>query len=97
VRAEPALEHLPVVVISSGGLKERASLTALGVTLFLQKPVKYPDLADTVRFLIRARQGKVTSPPKAAVAPPREPDPRALTAGAEALTIPGTKKPAPSR
>jgi len=97
VRAEPTLERLPVVVISSGGPKERASLTALGVTLFLQKPVKYPDLADTVRFLIRARQGKVTSPPKAAVAPPREPDPRALTAGDEAPTIPDTKKPAPSR
>jgi len=97
VRAEPALEHLPVVVISSGGPKERATLTALGVTLFLQKPVKYPDLADTVRFLIRARQGRVTSPPKAAVAPPREPDPRALTAGDEAPTVPGNKKPAPSR
>jgi uncharacterized protein (TIGR02266 family) len=97
VRAEPALQHLPVVVISSGGAKERASLTALGVTLFLQKPVKYPDLADTVRFLIRARQGKVTSPPRAAVAPPREPDPRALTAGSEAPTVPGNKKPAPSR
>jgi len=97
VRAEPALEHLPVVVISSGGPKERATLTALGVTLFLQKPVKYPDLADTVRFLIRARHGRVTAPPKAAVAPPREPDPRALTAGDEAPTVPGNKKPAPSR
>jgi uncharacterized protein (TIGR02266 family) len=97
VRAEPALEHLPVVVISSGGPKERATLTALGVTLFLQKPVKYPDLADTVRFLIRARQGRVTAPPKAAVAPPRDPDPRALTAGVEAPTVPGNKKPAPSR
>jgi len=97
VRAEPALEHLPVVVISSGGPKERASLTALGVTLFLQKPVKYPDLADTVRFLIRARQGRVTAPPRAAVAPPRAPDPRALTAGDEAPTVPLDKKPAPSR
>jgi uncharacterized protein (TIGR02266 family) len=97
VRAEPTLEHLPVVVISSGGAKERAALTALGVTLFLQKPVKYPDLADTVRFLIRARQGRVTAPPKAAVAPPREPDPRALTSDPGAPTVPGTKKPAPSR
>ncbi len=97
LRAEPTLEHLPVVVISSGGPKERAALTALGVTLFLQKPVKYPDLADTVRFLIRARQGRVTAPPKAAVAPPREPDPRALTSGEGAPTVPGTKKPAPSR
>ncbi len=97
LRAEPALEHLPVVVITSGGEKERAALKALGVTLFLHKPVKYPDLADTVRFLIRARQGRVTAPPKAAVAPPREPDPRALTSGEGAPTVPGTKKPAPSR
>jgi hypothetical protein len=85
------------VVITSGGAKERATLTALGVTLFLQKPVKYPDLADTVRFLLRARQGKVTSPPKAAVEPPKEPSPRALTSDHEAPNIPGTKKPAPSR
>lgn len=97
LRVEPALAHLPVVVITSGGEKERAELARLGVTLFLQKPVKYPDLADTVRFLMRARQGKVTSPPKAAVEPPKEPSPRALTSGHEAPTMPGTKKPAPSR
>ncbi|HET9552968.1 MAG TPA: response regulator [Anaeromyxobacteraceae bacterium] len=97
LRAEPALANLPVVVITSGGEKERSELAQLGVTLFLQKPVKYPDLADTVRFLMRARQGKVTSPPKAAVEPPKEPSPRALTSGHEAPTIPGTKKPAPSR
>jgi len=97
LRAEPSLEHLPVVVITSGGAKERAALQELGVTLFLQKPVKYPDLADTVRFLMRARLGKVTDPPRAAVAPPKEPGERALTAGTGAPTVPGTKKPAPSR
>jgi CheY-like chemotaxis protein/Tfp pilus assembly protein PilZ len=97
VRAEPALEHLPVVVITSGGEKERAELTALGVTLFLHKPVKYPDLADTVRFLLRARQGKVTSPPRAAVALPSEPNPKALTEPVPGGNVKDTKKPAPSR
>jgi uncharacterized protein (TIGR02266 family) len=97
LRAEPNLAQLPVVVITSGGERERAELTALGVTLFLHKPVKYPDLADTVRFLMQARQGKVTSPPRAAVAPPNEPDPKALTSEHQAGTLKGTKKPAPSR
>lgn len=97
LRAEPALEHLPVVVITSGGEKERAELKELGVTLFLHKPVKYPDLADTVRFLLKARQGKVTSPPKAAVAPPSEPNPKALTDGPPVGNVKGTKPPAPSR
>lgn len=97
LRAEPALEHLPVVVITSGGEKERAELKRLGVTLFLHKPVKYPDLADTVRFLLKARQGKVTSPPRAAVAPPSEPNPKALTDAAAGSNVKDTKKPAPSR
>lgn len=97
MRAEPALEHLPVVVITSGGEKERSELKRLGVTLFLHKPVKYPDLADTVRFLLKARQGKVTSPPRAAVAPPSEPNPKALTDGAAGSNVKDTKKPAPSR
>jgi CheY-like chemotaxis protein/Tfp pilus assembly protein PilZ len=97
LRAEPALEHLPVVVITSGGEKERAELSSLGVTLFLHKPVKYPDLADTVRFLLRARQGKVTSPPRAAVDPPTGPNPKALTDAPPGGTVKGTKKPAPSR
>jgi CheY-like chemotaxis protein/Tfp pilus assembly protein PilZ len=97
LRAEPRLEHLPVVVITSGGDKERAELAALGVTLFLHKPVKYPDLADTVRFILRARQGKVTSPPRAAVEAPKQADPRALTAGPAVPSIKGDKKPTPGR
>ena len=97
VRAEPRLEHLPAVVITSGGEKERAELQALGVTLFLHKPVKYPDLADTVRFILRARQGKVTSPPRAAVEAPKEADPRALTAGPAVPNVKGDKKPTPGR
>jgi len=92
IRAESSLAQLPVVVITSGGEKEREELASLGVTLFLHKPIKYLDLADTVRFLIRARQGRVTSPPRAAVEFPSEPNPKALV-GAEA----GRPAPGPAR
>jgi CheY-like chemotaxis protein/Tfp pilus assembly protein PilZ len=78
IRDEPSMAHLPVVVITSGGEKERSELSALGVTLFLQKPIKYLDLADTVRFLLKARQGLVTSPPRAALVTSTEPNPKAL-------------------
>jgi uncharacterized protein (TIGR02266 family) len=93
IRSEPSLTHLPVVVITSGGEREREELAALGVTLFLNKPIKYLDLADTVRFLIRARQGRVTSPPRAAVTRPVEPNPKALVDTPESHLPPGATKP----
>jgi uncharacterized protein (TIGR02266 family) len=57
IRAEPAVAHLPVVVITSGGDRERERLAGLGVSLFLRKPVSYQDLAGTVRSLLHARGG----------------------------------------
>jgi hypothetical protein len=53
----------------------------MGVTLVLQKPIKYLDLADTVRFLLRARDGRVTRPPRAALASTTVANPRALVEG----------------
>ncbi|BDG02653.1 response regulator [Anaeromyxobacter oryzae] len=64
IRAEPALAHLPVVVITSGGDKERERLGALGVAHFLRKPVSYQDLANTIRAL-RAGRGVGASAPSA--------------------------------
>jgi uncharacterized protein (TIGR02266 family) len=78
IRSEPVLAQLLVVVITSGGEREREELATLGVTLFLHKPIKYLDLADTIRFLLQARRGNVTQPPRAAVMAPIEPNPRAL-------------------
>jgi hypothetical protein len=46
-----------------------------------------------VRFLIRARQGRVTSPPRAAVTRPVEPNPRALVDAPEIRPQPGATKP----
>jgi uncharacterized protein (TIGR02266 family) len=91
IRDEPSMAHLPVVVITSGGEKERTELSALGVTLFLQKPIKYLDLADTVRFLLKARQGLVTSPPRAALVTSTEPNPKALNERPPAVAPPATK------
>ncbi len=55
IRAEPTLAHLPVVVITSGGEKEREQLEHLGIAHFLRKPVSYQDLAGAVRSLLDAR------------------------------------------
>jgi CheY-like chemotaxis protein/Tfp pilus assembly protein PilZ len=92
IRSEPGLAHLPVVVITSGGEKERDELASLGVTLFLHKPIKYVDLADTVRFLLQARRGKVAQPPRAAVMSPIEPNPKALVGPAGPRPEPGAVK-----
>jgi DNA-binding response OmpR family regulator len=55
IRAEPALAHLPIVVITSGGERERQLLAGLGVPLFLRKPVSYQDLAGAIRTLLGSR------------------------------------------
>ncbi len=56
IRAEPNLERLPVVVITSGGEKERERLEQLGIAHFLRKPVSYQDLAGAVRSLLETRK-----------------------------------------
>ncbi len=55
IRAEEALARLPVVVITSGGDRERERLAQLGVTHFLRKPVSYQELAGTVRGLLEVK------------------------------------------
>jgi uncharacterized protein (TIGR02266 family) len=57
IRAEPALATMPVVVITSGGEREREQLASLGVSLFLRKPVSYQDVAGAIRTLLTARLG----------------------------------------
>lgn len=56
IRAEPNLESLPVVVITSGGDREREQLQHLGIAHFLRKPVSYQDLAGAVRSLLETRK-----------------------------------------
>ncbi|HSN15223.1 MAG TPA: response regulator [Anaeromyxobacteraceae bacterium] len=56
VRAEPSIAHLPIVVITSGGDRERDQLSGLGIDLFLRKPVSYQDVAGVMRTLIGSRK-----------------------------------------
>jgi uncharacterized protein (TIGR02266 family) len=55
IRAEPSLAGTPVVVITSGGDREREQLEHLGIAHFLRKPVSYQDLAGAVRALLERR------------------------------------------
>ena len=55
IRAEPTLAALPVVVITSGGEREREQLAGLGVSIFLRKPVSYQDVAGAIRTLLATR------------------------------------------
>ena len=56
IRAEPALADLPVVVITSGGERERERLATLGVARFMRKPVSYQDVAGAIRGLLETRR-----------------------------------------
>jgi CheY-like chemotaxis protein/Tfp pilus assembly protein PilZ len=63
LRAEPALATLPVVAISSAGADEQEALSRLGVTIFLHKPVRYADLASTIRVLVGPKgRGEAAGP-----------------------------------
>jgi CheY-like chemotaxis protein len=57
IRAEPTLADMPIVVITSGGERERERLASLGVALFLRKPVSYQDVAGAIRTLVASRLG----------------------------------------
>jgi uncharacterized protein (TIGR02266 family) len=55
LRGDPALRAVPVLVISAGGAEARARAEALGVDVYLQKPVQLADIVTTVRTLLEAR------------------------------------------
>ena len=53
IRAEPALKAIPVVAISAGGQDAKDRALKLGVTSYLKKPVRFADVMDTVKQLLR--------------------------------------------
>jgi len=53
IRAEPKLKGLPVVAISAGGQDAKDRAMKLGVTSYLKKPVRFADVMDTVKQLLR--------------------------------------------
>jgi len=94
IRAEPAIAHTPVIVISSGGDAERARLVSLGVSAFLRKPVSYEDIAGAVRAVLLRREAQAQG---GTTIPGGEGQPAGLTEQADVGTMPTDAKPASRR
>jgi len=55
IRSEEALKNIPVVVISAGGKEAQDRALELGVDIYLRKPVKFVEVLETVKQLLRIR------------------------------------------
>jgi uncharacterized protein (TIGR02266 family) len=55
MRSDPALLSTPILVISAGGADARARALDLGADVYLQKPVQFADIIQTVRALLKLR------------------------------------------
>ena len=55
MRATPAFAQIPVVAISAGGVDARDKAVKLGVNVFLKKPVRFAEVMDTVKQLLRLK------------------------------------------
>ena len=55
MRKEPSLSRIPIVVISAGGKDAQEQIAGLGVDIFLRKPVKFAEVLETVKQLLRIR------------------------------------------
>lgn len=98
IRAEPTLADLPIIVITSGGERERDRLAALGISTFLRKPVSYQDVAGAIRGLLEARTGtRGARPPAARGTPGGEQAAEGLTDAAGVVKDSADAKPASRR
>ena len=55
VREDAALQNLPVIAISGGGREAQQRALETGVDIFLRKPVKFVEVLETVKQLLRIR------------------------------------------
>jgi uncharacterized protein (TIGR02266 family) len=55
IREEQALQRIPVVAISAGGKEAQERAIELGVDIYLRKPVKFVEVLETVKQLLRIR------------------------------------------
>ena len=55
MRATPALAQIPVVAISAGGRDAQDRALKLGVDIYLRKPVKFAEVLETVKQLLRIK------------------------------------------
>ncbi|HVP60501.1 MAG TPA: TIGR02266 family protein [Myxococcaceae bacterium] len=53
MRSDPKLRHIPVVAISGGGREAESRARAQGVEVYLRKPVKFAEVLETVKRLLR--------------------------------------------
>jgi uncharacterized protein (TIGR02266 family) len=53
LRAEPRTRRLPVVAISAGGSDAQAMAREAGADVFLRKPVRFLDVLETVKSLLK--------------------------------------------
>jgi CheY-like chemotaxis protein len=55
LRSDPEYARTPILVISAGGADARDRAIELGVDVYLQKPVQFVDVIETVRTLLKIR------------------------------------------
>jgi uncharacterized protein (TIGR02266 family) len=55
IRSEATLKHIPVVAISAGGKDAQEKALQLGVDMYLRKPVKFAEVLETVKQLLRIK------------------------------------------
>jgi uncharacterized protein (TIGR02266 family) len=55
IRQDDKLSNLPIVAISGGGREAQTRAMDLGVDVFIRKPVKFVEVLETVKQLLRIR------------------------------------------
>jgi len=53
IRGDPSLRSIPVIAISAGGKEAQERALALGANVFMRKPVKFVDVKETVKQILR--------------------------------------------
>jgi CheY-like chemotaxis protein len=90
VRAEPAMQSIPILGISVGGKVARDAMLSAGVDVFLDKPVRVRDLLATLERLSRRGQARFAAPTRTGGAAPLDELKTMLTkAGFKSIEIDG--------
>ena len=55
VRADPRLKTLPIVMVSAASLVAQKEALAIGVNVYVNKPIRHLDIVKTVEALLRLR------------------------------------------
>lgn len=55
MREEDALRTIPIIAISAGGKEAQDRAMQLGVDIYLRKPVRFVEVLETVKQLLRIK------------------------------------------